>query len=72
MPIYEFRCSGCGSRFEKLCQLGESGEYVRCPNCNAASPERVMSSFRAAGSRISSGGSGCSSCGATDCSSCGH
>ncbi|MCG9968059.1 zinc ribbon domain-containing protein [Pelotomaculum terephthalicicum JT] len=72
MPIYEFRCTGCGSRFEKLCQLDESGEGLRCPSCGAASPKRVMSSFRAAGGGVNSGDAGCSTCGSSNCSTCGH
>ncbi|MDF9409574.1 MAG: Zinc ribbon domain protein [Pelotomaculum sp. PtaB.Bin013] len=72
MPIYEFRCAGCDSRFEKLCQLGESGENLKCPRCGAASPKRVMSSFRAAGRGVNNSGAGCSTCGSSDCSNCGH
>jgi len=72
MPIYEFRCAGCGSRFEKLCPVGESGENLRCPGCGAAYPKRVMSSFRAAGVRGNSSGSGCSSCSSSSCSDCGR
>ncbi|OPY57687.1 MAG: Zinc ribbon domain protein [Pelotomaculum sp. PtaU1.Bin035] len=67
MPIYEFRCGGCGGRFEKLCPIGENGENLKCPACGVASPRRVMSSFSGGGN---SGDSGCSTCGSSNCSSC--
>ncbi len=41
MPIYEFRCTACGSRFEELVPVGGSAE--RCPACGAEAPERVLS-----------------------------
>lgn len=73
MPIYEFRCSGCGRRFEKLCPLGESGENLKCPACGAPSPRRVMSSFSAAGVEGGKGdGAGCGTCSSHNCASCGH
>jgi putative FmdB family regulatory protein len=41
MPIYEFRCTACDSRFEELVPVGASPE--RCPVCGAEAPERVFS-----------------------------
>jgi putative FmdB family regulatory protein len=83
MPIYEFRCSGCKKRFEKLCVMGETGEGLTCPNCGAVKPTRVMSSFKSVGSIESNfendfaenngfNNKGCSSCSAPSCSSCGY
>ena|SRR5436190_17997653 len=45
MPIYEFRCPACGSRFEELVGLGARAE--RCPRCGAEAPERVFSAHAA-------------------------
>lgn len=73
MPIYEFRCAGCGRRFEKLCPMGESGENLKCPDCGAPSPKRVMSAFSASGADGGKGsGSGCGTCSSHNCGSCGH
>ncbi|MDD2443245.1 MAG: zinc ribbon domain-containing protein [Desulfotomaculaceae bacterium] len=73
MPIYEFRCTECGRRFEILCAMGESGGSLHCPKCGAGSPERVMSSFNATGTGGGKGtGSECATCSTHNCSSCGH
>lgn len=36
MPIYEFRCDGCGNRFEELTG-SELVENPRCPSCGGPS-----------------------------------
>ena len=40
MPIYEFLCSSCGSRFEDL--VGAGTKVRQCPGCGAEA-ERVLS-----------------------------
>lgn len=73
MPIYEFRCGKCSRRFEHLCQMGESGEKLKCPDCGAPAPVRVMSSFSATGTEGGKGGgAGCNTCSSHNCGSCGH
>ncbi|MGO0122826.1 FmdB family zinc ribbon protein [Desulfothermobacter acidiphilus] len=69
MPIYEFRCSKCGYRFEKLCPVGENGEKLTCPKCGNPAPQRVMSAFATRGVEGGSA-SACSTCTGTSCSSC--
>jgi len=51
MPIYEFECSGCGHRFDRLQKLSDPDPSV-CPHCAAESVHRRLSapSFRLAGS----------------------
>ena len=51
MPLYEYRCRGCGERFEVLQRLGASGDDVLCPRCGEERPERVLSTFAAGGAR---------------------
>ncbi len=34
MPIYEYRCDGCGP-FEERRLFGEAGEAATCPECGA-------------------------------------
>jgi putative FmdB family regulatory protein len=72
MPIYEFRCSSCDHKFERLCQLGENGENLKCPKCNAEHPKRVMSGFRSdnADSLRGTRGDSCTSCHSKNCSAC--
>jgi putative FmdB family regulatory protein len=45
MPIYEFRCAECGSRFEEVVPVG--GAVERCPECGAENPQRVLSPLAA-------------------------
>lgn len=72
MPIYEFRCGSCQHKFERLCQIGENGETLTCPKCQAAKPQRVMSGFRpnSADSLRGSRGDSCTSCSSRNCTAC--
>jgi putative FmdB family regulatory protein len=45
MPIFEYRCQDCGTRFEKLIR-GESTE-VLCPGCGKERVEKQLSTFAA-------------------------
>jgi putative FmdB family regulatory protein len=43
MPIYEFRCVGCG-HIQELLVTGSSGEVdMKCESCGGEVMERVMS-----------------------------
>jgi putative FmdB family regulatory protein len=45
MPIYEFRCLGCGNVFELLkLRKEDEGLGMNCPKCKSAEVERVLSS----------------------------
>jgi putative FmdB family regulatory protein len=41
MPIYEYRCSGCGNEFEKY--LAGHVRSVACPRCQSAQVTRRLS-----------------------------
>lgn len=43
MPVYEFRCAGCGKRFELLIGMTQDSASDRCPNCNSPQIERLVS-----------------------------
>jgi putative FmdB family regulatory protein len=51
MPIYEFECSSCGHRFDRLQKLSDTDPSI-CPACDAPHLRRRVSapSFRLAGS----------------------
>lgn len=62
MPIYEFACRGCGQRFEDLVRGPESS---RCPRCEGADLQRLVSTFAvpsSSGGEVPGPGS-CGSCG---------
>jgi putative FmdB family regulatory protein len=44
MPIYEFSCRRCGTRFEDLVSAENASELV-CPHCGSEQLERLFSSF---------------------------
>jgi putative FmdB family regulatory protein len=43
VPIYEFECSDCGDRFERLVDAGTASES--CPSCGSERTTRILSSF---------------------------
>jgi putative FmdB family regulatory protein len=45
MPLYEYRCSGCGARFEQLRRMQEADQGVTCPHCESADVKRQLSTF---------------------------
>ena len=47
MPIYEYRCSGCGEEFEVL--VASSKAKPSCPKCRSRKLERKFSTFAAHG-----------------------
>ena len=78
MPIYEYVCSDCGSKFELLRPFSQSAKKVSCPSCHHHSAERKLSTFASfskneagVSTPVAGTGSSCSSCGAGSCNSCG-
>jgi putative FmdB family regulatory protein len=45
MPIFEYTCEDCGSKFEKL--LRRSGDAVACPSCGQSRLKTEFSTFAA-------------------------
>ena len=75
MPVYEYYCSRCNTKFELLRSMARSDEPARCPNGHADAT-RTLSVFAAIGGASSEGpsampsGGGCG-CGGGGCG-CGH
>lgn len=69
MPIFEYRCEGCGKRFEKLVR---GDEDVRCPDCGSGGVTKLFSRFgvKSGDKFIPSTGSSCNTCSATTCEGC--
>ncbi len=77
MPIYEYKCNGCGKEFETLV-MGKT--EPECPGCDSRDLTRLMSACGYVSKTGGSGGepavtssssSGCGSCSSTNCGSCG-
>ena len=45
MPIYEYECNQCGTRFEKLVFQSEDDSEFKCPSCEKKDIYRRVSSF---------------------------
>lgn len=56
MPIYEYKCTSCGEKFELRRSMNDTSE-IRCPKCGDEKPKRVFSVFA-----MNSSGSAHTSC----------
>ncbi|MER3424171.1 MAG: hypothetical protein C4293_14065 [Nitrospiraceae bacterium] len=45
MPLYEYRCEGCGEQFEVKQSVNARAEETVCPHCHVMKATRLMSSF---------------------------
>lgn len=77
MPLYEYRCSDCETKFEKLIRgISTNPDGVACPDCGSETRRLVSACAavsRGEGGQVTSvaGGGGCAGCGGS-CASCGH
>ena len=70
MPIYEYACTTCRNRFERMRSMDSFDEPSPCPDCGSPSA-RVLSLFSAfvkapgwrAGCPLAAAGGGCGGCG---------
>jgi len=63
VPLYEYRCAACGSRFELLRRLGQGSEGLACPECGQGDVEKEFSTFAGSVAGGGTGGASCSSSG---------
>lgn len=56
MPMYEYRCQGCGKNFELLRRMQDSDRDLKCPECQSDEVERLLSTFAAGGCKPSRSG----------------
>ncbi len=64
MPIYEYVCDDCGTRYERL--IMNKAQEIACPKCESKKHTQQLSVFSAAGNSskangqpAASGGCGC-------------
>jgi putative FmdB family regulatory protein len=63
MPIYEYKCQKCDTKFELLQRLGATNKGVSCPKCGASNPIKQFSVFTSSGPSSSECESGvCPTC----------
>ncbi|MEI7646283.1 MAG: zinc ribbon domain-containing protein [Chloroflexales bacterium] len=51
MPLYEYQCPDCDTRFERLVRSSESAPTIACPTCGGERSARVLSMFATVGPR---------------------
>jgi putative FmdB family regulatory protein len=74
MPLYEYVCKDCNTRFEQLRPVSRMDDPADCPRGHARG-ERVLSTFAAitkdaAGNTSTVGGGGCGGCAGGNCGGC--
>ncbi len=71
MPMYEYYCSNCHSKFDALRTMSEADAPIKCEHCESKKTARVLSVVFAhtGGSTLEDAGGGCACGGAC---SCGH
>lgn len=75
MPLYEYRCMECETRFDALRAMSKANDPIACPKCGSEHTSRMISLFSAIGSNgvIAGSGGSCSSCSpSASCATCGH
>jgi|APSaa5957512622_1039677.scaffolds.fasta_scaffold237455_1 putative FmdB family regulatory protein len=77
MPLYDYRCTKCKSKFLVRKRMSEVGNPTYCPECNSLNTEKLISTvavFSSSGGkrRALAGGPSCATCGqaSTGCTSC--
>jgi putative FmdB family regulatory protein len=73
MPIYEYICQDCKTRFEVLRPMKDADAPMNCKECESYHTSRAITVFFAqSGGRVVAGNSsGCGSCTGGSCASCG-
>jgi putative FmdB family regulatory protein len=73
MPIFEYSCDDCGTKFEKLVRRAAEADSIACPSCGEQHLTTEYSTFaaRAAGPKAPAQEAGCGSgaCGQGFCGS---
>lgn len=63
MPIYEYRCEGCGTEFEKRVARAADSGSVDCPACGEQRVNMRLSTFAAVTGSSKPSAPGCPSAG---------
>ncbi len=75
MPLYEYLCQECGTRFDTLRSMKDSDKPIGCTHCQSEQTIRQLSVFFAqSGGKALAGtqGGGCAGCSGGSCGSCSH
>ena len=45
MPIFEYRCQECGTKYEVLHKSSENQNDIICPKCSSSNNKKLLSTF---------------------------
>jgi putative FmdB family regulatory protein len=74
MPIYEYICEDCDTRFDVIRMIKDADAPISCKECESRHTKRALSLFFAqSGGRVIAGNEkSCSGCSGGSCSGCSH
>ncbi|MBN1638628.1 MAG: zinc ribbon domain-containing protein [Ignavibacteriales bacterium] len=58
MPVFEYQCKECSTKFEILHKSSVNQEEIICPKCNSRNAKKLFSTFSAS---METSGSSCES-----------
>jgi len=66
MPIFEYKCADCNTKYEVLHKSASNLSEVSCPSCKSTNSKKLLSAFSASVSESSSSSFG-DSCASGSC-----
>jgi putative FmdB family regulatory protein len=45
MPLYEFQCQECDTRFELMVKMADAQKLPTCPACNSSATRKLISTI---------------------------
>jgi putative FmdB family regulatory protein len=75
MPLYEYICQDCGTRFDTLRSMKDADKPIECTHCLGEHTTRQLSVFfaQSSGKAVAgTQGGGCNGCSGGSCASCSH
>jgi putative FmdB family regulatory protein len=51
MPLYEYQCTDCGTRFDALVRMTAASDSVSCDHCTGQNVRRMVSTFAMVGGK---------------------
>ncbi len=72
MPIYEYICTDCGTKFEVVRLIKDADMPITCKQCQSDHTTRKISVFfaQSGGKVVAGNSSGCAGCAGGSCASC--
>ena len=61
MPVFEYKCSDCGTKYDMFHKSSLNQEDVTCPKCESTNNKKLFSAFATANSSDSDFSSSCAS-----------